>query len=684
MFHGVVAAHLPLSVYYYTSHLFSADTALLSAVFSAASLHLTMLGTHPLLNSFISPLLFLCLGVVLRSFDALTSVQAACPVGAEYERTRTKGLGAKCPTPIVCENTPDSAPVSDTREYRRLLRRRNVGKKKHATHQRGTTTLPDCASYSCWKCGNGIGSDTVAPSSDGGNHTKVTTRANNNGAYEAIGGNTVVTDRQDSVSLLLKPVLCGVVLGLLSYVRPDALLFQCMVVIAYMCKHVIVNGFVRRIFVWTFVLTMGYCIGALIGGFDDYMTYGVWFISPCQWLKFNVQTSHATDLFGTQELSFYFKEIILNDKVLGIMSLVTVICLLLFATNYFFRKTNMAPGNNFIGAALICLLMFSIYSLKGHKEIRFVHNGIVLLGIVSAEAVLLLYSFLSSNVRGNKLFAVKALTLSVATIALSNNIIKSTFCTVDYLGWRYLQEPDSNYINDCLDFVGRQNDTRGVFLSRSLYLSAGYSVLHKDVPLFTRIHAEYHEFDRSSRRVLPTRSLPAGAGLHATVSVSIPGRVADFVTAANAPFVLKRLATTRQYNYAIVERNRVFIDVGFSEVFASGTMRVLARIETAAGYAALEAIADSIPMGRNGTTLEYEGSWLYSFGLYHKAIERLEHSLLLDDSRVRCFQLLALAYDSVGAADKARLVMRHCEYSHGKRLCNERQHSLPIDERYRR
>ncbi len=62
LFHAVVSAHLPLVVHVMVKILDAdEDAATLAAFFTAASLHLKVLGTHTLVNSLLSPIVFLTL-----------------------------------------------------------------------------------------------------------------------------------------------------------------------------------------------------------------------------------------------------------------------------------------------------------------------------------------------------------------------------------------------------------------------------------------------------------------------------------------------------------------------------------------------------------------------------------------------------------------------------------------------
>jgi len=97
---------------------------------------------------------------------------------------------------------------------------------------------------------------------------------------------------------------------------------------------------------------------------------------------------------------------------------------------------------------------------------------------------------------------------------------------------------------------------------------------------------------------------------------------------------------------------------------------------------ALQKLAASIPIGSNGSTLEYEGSWLYSFGLLRKAVERLEAALVLNPFLIRAYQLLVLANVGLGQHDDAHSATQRCSRIHGAKTCRSHQHKVVLHSDY--
>jgi tetratricopeptide (TPR) repeat protein len=67
-----------------------------------------------------------------------------------------------------------------------------------------------------------------------------------------------------------------------------------------------------------------------------------------------------------------------------------------------------------------------------------------------------------------------------------------------------------------------------------------------------------------------------------------------------------------------------------------------------------------MPIGLNATILEYEASWLYTAGLYSKAVDRLERTIQLSDNRIRPFQILGASYANLDDYSKAKETEDRC------------------------
>lgn len=165
-------------------------------------------------------------------------------------------------------------------------------------------------------------------------------------------------------------------------------------------------------------------------------------------------------------------------------------------------------------------------------------------------------------------------------------------------------------------------------------------------------------------------------------SISIAGIdfISNFITVENSALLFKVIAEQPEYNYVIVRGTNQMFSFHFSEVFSAGRYKVLRRKDNV--NAALSQLAEKIPLGSNSTVLEYEASWLITFGLNSFAIDRLNYSIELGSTRIRPWQLLYTAHRSLGLTDKANECMKRCFALHGQQACRTPQPKVILHPEY--
>ena len=485
-------------------------------------------------------------------------------------------------------------------------------------------------------------------------------------------------------------ILTGFGIGLLCYIRVDLVVF--MAVIGSLAFLPLNSKMLEKSLV-ILSLLIGFGIALIVGGLDDLRSYGTWFISPYQWYHFNIRSDMTTILFGLEDSLLYIYDIFLYSSATKVL---TGVCFSIFPLLVFskrFREINRTYTKHFFHFTIVTALLLVIYSSKGHKETRFMHNSIVLILLIASMALIMIYRYLNAYLSDNMLFlkGIFYLSLTLYVHHLLRNFPTSRARTNS--PWTYMGIWDSNHVNECLDFVRRQNDVTGVFLDRSIHMTGAYSVLHQNVPIFTLVHFEFHEFSKNTRKRLKSNAFyyPPGD----SVNVSVLNRVSNYITTENTPLLIKTLINQDEYNYFIVTKNNQITRLGFKTVHQSGTMFVLQRETTreheisakrdensARKDEKLRRIAASIPLGSNSTVLEYEGSWLMTLGLYHKAIERLSYAMELESSRIRPYQLLAMAFTSLGKPDKAKEIQQKCYQTNSRKECNQPQKKVVLHKEY--
>ncbi|XP_014674543.1 PREDICTED: uncharacterized protein LOC106814710 [Priapulus caudatus] len=463
--------------------------------------------------------------------------------------------------------------------------------------------------------------------------------------------------RQGRLARHLAVFACGAALGVVCYVRLDVAALLAVSVALYWLPRL------RTLLPCFATLAVGFAVGFLVGCGDDYVRYGVFGVSPRQWFAFNVREGHAARLFGWQGAGKYLEDVFLENAVVAAMFASPALTLLC--------RTQARRSHLLMWAT--ALLLLALYSAQRHKEPRFVHNVIVLQTIAaSAALVAVVRATLGRRRRSGALYALMAAFVVNGCCHLPDS-------RSPYNGkWSYASATTSQDVNECLFYVGQQPDVTGVVVDYTIHLTGGYTLLHRDVPLIARTHYEYREWSAAARVRTPSR----GYLRDATVAVATIDDIADFVSVENAPLLLRRVASRPEYNYAVVRGDGSrLLPVGFARAHTARRYSVLRRQGGRAERALLH-LAEGIPVGSNATVLEYEASWLMTFGHHRQAIVRLRHAIALGSTRRRPYQLLYTAYTGLGAASDARAAMRECAAAHGEQVCRTPQAKVVLHQEY--
>ncbi|XP_067671377.1 uncharacterized protein [Haliotis asinina] len=589
LIHVGVSSSLPLAVYrlcdvVYGNH----DVAVLAAVFVFSSLHLTIFGTHTLINSFLSPIFIFCLAEVLSVIKLSPSVIPDIQNGG---------------TPL------QDKPAAD-------LRVKDVGAK-----------------------GKEVVYLNVAPRR-------------------------------------LRYALCGFILGVLCYLRMDLAMFLFVSVTGWLIVCVRGKDHQKVVVSSLLTLSLGAACAILLGGCVDFLYFGWFFLSPYQWINFNVLNGLAGRVFGKGHFLDYLKNlsavpsaVFLNLCTLGITP---VLCWSHHKKIVRFRTPVL-----FIVGTLMMLL--TVYSLQSHKETRILHNVFVLQAIVWAGAVHSCLAALGSG-RALPLRRISYVLVTCVVMLQANDCYKNFPSSSDRSNakWAFNGLWESGSVNDCLDYVRQQDDVTGLFLDYTVYGMGGFSVLRKDVPLIVRVHHEYHEFD--------PKHLP-NYRQNIDPKLRLVNRLADIMHEKHNRYILGRLINSTQYNYIITKNVRRFRSLAFTNVYNASDFRVLKflpRNPNATIISRLRLMKElqSFPFDGDASILEFEGSWLFSVGSYKKAVDRLRAAIIVNASRIRPFQLMSLSYSNMDMLQEAADAEQQCFALHSFGKCIEPQGRLVLSPDY--
>ena len=522
----------------------------------------------------------------------------------------------------------------------------------------------------------------------------------------------------------------GFSFGVICYIRVDSLLLICTLILLWIIdapeKLTNLSGHHphwKQEFPKTLShLLLGVASGMVLLATDDYFVYNKWFASPMQWIKFNVISGNAAAVFGSSEALTYIG-FVLNIDFLTRLKLIVIVGLvgwiLCWETT---KQSKLSVAYLKMCCGLVVILF--IYSTVTHKELRFLHDVFVLVEICFALSISVLveryrmHAAKKSNSKSELLK--KGIIFSKTEVATNHNhkylyrvvedhehsliitllLILSIFCNKHFPiddTWCYNKIVSSGHLNNCLEFVGRQQDSHGVFINSTIHMTAGYTALHKNITILALMQQDYHEYSIDKFYFKTPLGVQTG-------NISIFNRPNNVIHITNQHYLIKYLLENEILNYYIVNRssfqwicadhkndsmyycdttsertydsytnfklcNCDVMPSGLSIVFSSGDYQVIKRSDHLDTRVLLHLLESRYFATNDPAALLHEGSWLYTFGLLDQAKRRLEPCLVLTPKSTRVYQLLALIYRDAGQLERMQIILKLCFSRIGKKEC---------------
>ena len=466
----------------------------------------------------------------------------------------------------------------------------------------------------------------------------------------------------------IRHVFGGILIGTICYIRPDTVLYVGIIYTSVSLTYITLLQHLSFISVTNdiFLTFIGAITALIFGVAYDCWRYGILVIPPFNWIKFNILTNRSSTLFGSNDHTEYTKLIFYSnyDEILFVTAL------LFYSYKYLFGKTKRLIFKLSVPMQVAYILLIICYFSIRHKEARFLHNFIVLYLILISYGFHILVEIASQ-------ICVKKSRILIGIILLLLSFCFNTCynfpSAVDASARKltYKNAITSKDVNVCLDFISRANDVKGVMIDASIFQSHAFSVLQQDVPLLTKIHNEYRLYKDDSERPFPWRR------------VRVLSNYADFIDAKNSQYLLRLLGISNSLNYIVTSRVNFYKVIKYHEIFKSGNYSVLLKNLIATEEEALNKMAETLPLGMNATILEYETNWLLTSGLYELAITRAKRSLELDQSRVRVFQQLIVAFAKMEKWSEVKRYETLCFKIHGQSACETKQDKIVLHNEYR-
>ncbi|XP_046550416.1 uncharacterized protein LOC124260199 [Haliotis rubra] len=691
--HAVVSSCLPLAVYKFTRILFrSHDCGVLAAILTAGSTHLSVFGTHTLINSFCGTPLFCGLYFLFKNLLCVsTNPNKDKKVKSSSDSTRNLNY--------VSKYVPDHEKSRESSGSKNMCScERSKGLYHGFEHGDGGITGITKGFANCpgiiiaaiiQSMTNGISlindcsrpNEPVTQKEDGVAERVYSKHElspdSEMSALNDSNMNVITTYQRQQLEDCERDhdkrelTLASFILVICCYIRVDASLFVAATSLPHINRKCLQKTRLVPCIVGA-VIGLAFCVC------DDFNSYGVGVISPYSWFQFNVLQDHAAVVFGRMQFTWYLKNLIGQSSCLMLLTtyFFSIICVnLVVYKSLSHSDRHRCRVISKLAVSLVILML--IYSANEHKELRFMHNYLVLAFIGCSHCFYISAKYLKTIKYGpnGHLFTLMAVVLYI----LSQWYVFPSSLDQSNKTWTYTGNTQSHDVITCFDYVSKQNDVTGVFTDQMVHMSGGYTVLHQNVPIIGLLHYEFYEFSYGTRKNLNSANF---FGRKTNVTVSTFSETSEFVSVYNTPYLLKVLVAKKHYNYLVMNTDRKFVKIGFREVFRSGKRRVLKRNLDAEAESQLERIAATIPLGSNATILTYEGDWLMRFRQFDVAIPRFQKALQLDIKLVEAYKLLALCYKVLGDHQSSNAVIARCVEARGKRLCYENLNRIRLHDLY--
>ena len=606
--HTLVASTLVPAVYRYVKVVFrSHDTACLAAILCAACAQLHVLGTHTLVNSLLASPVFLALAhlhsLVNPPPAEADNVHSDDTTTTSSRTTTVNGSTAKLHGP----STQRSHAAGRSKGKQKPNRNGRAANKQffppadevqNGAPANGSPVVQDLKAISGRDEGstagtenggteNGHGASSNGLSSCSGTRPSVNAhgRAVQNGSgvhhfdAKADAGRRF-TDKVCSgvhVKRLAQNLAAGAAMGVCVYVRVD--------VAALALASLLPRWDPFRTRYSDIIMSAcGALCGVGVGVFEDFRCYGWGVLTPYNWFRFNVQKDYASVLFGSNASHQYIVDIFLQNVGMAALTVISFLC---FVFNVLWRNLSQKEiSSNSEGALdLSCqsavfrtsiswLLLLVLYSCKGHKEMRFVHNVIVLMLVTCAAFIQLTLRKTSWLTRETQRWV---LVVGVALFVLSQWQDVASLTDSSKRGGNkmaFKEAGDTQHVNHCLYRLSSLPDLTGVFIDRNLYATGGYTLLHRDVPVFSIFGKNFHEYLVEDRISEPAKT---SVGPRSNISVAYVGKFSNYVTLHNSRYVMKFVLEDARYNYLLVLSKHDFKHFGLGDpVFTCGMYKVRA------------------------------------------------------------------------------------------------------------
>jgi hypothetical protein len=295
-------------------------------------------------------------------------------------------------------------------------------------------------------------------------------------------------------------LLCvsGMVLGFTTYVRCDQLVLLVPAFLAILHPRAVLpvvqlgTAEFRASLVCTVVVAFGFIAAAVLAGALDFAFYGHWFASPARWFITNVLAENSA-AYGTLPFWYFFDILFIKDSALCGLACISVCGLF----SHFSKSTNedKTKLQVLLRAGFVAVFVLLVYSRNPHKEVRFIHDGLVFSLIFVAGGIVAAWDRLgqlNSALRSELLFTSVVIVLLVVEYPRLTatdwflGVANGNKAMPDAGAWDAMAN-----LNEAMQYVGSAGGgATGVMVIANTYITmGGFTSLHKAIP-FAMVQAK--------------------------------------------------------------------------------------------------------------------------------------------------------------------------------------------------
>ncbi|MFX1254482.1 MAG: hypothetical protein ACFFCZ_22910 [Promethearchaeota archaeon] len=298
---------------------------------------------------------------------------------------------------------------------------------------------------------------------------------------------TKKADEIISKRVIVLEFAAGTLLGFACALRMDSFIF-------FVPFFFLYHQNTRKMLYLYSALVCGFIGTFFIQGLSDLVYYGIFLISPINWVKYNIIEGKSSQ-YGTLPALYYVEQLINNSFYAVFFAIVIVILVIRVSYKLVHNREGKMEDPWFFTILKLLiwfLISLGIFSLVGHKEDRFIFSLYPIIMILFSAAIKECFEIIESSYIYLSTVLLSRFNTKLLTNQNRIRTIKMSFlllCCLFIIQMNIISINNTNwtlhdYNNKALEWVGRQEDSTGVIFVGHWRDCGCWTYLHKNISLF--------------------------------------------------------------------------------------------------------------------------------------------------------------------------------------------------------